>query len=264
MKNLLYKFIAVMIVWTLTQACSQENISPREISDPATRMTAVNKKINNAFTVNVRPWNLEFAYGEITFDGAELGKTLTVDWGDGTVETYTFNRGFLGKPEIRMEHYYTIIQEFVIVFSGDLDNVIGVNDPFNSLETLSINFDKLTRLERVHMPYNSFEIVDVSKNHRLKHFYGPSSTLTMAVILPKTHELSFVSSGSPNLPTEIVSDMIASVYKNAVAKKIYNGQFELASMMVEDPIFPGPPTEQDIAKLAELRDLYGWTIFPNP
>ncbi|HYC86552.1 MAG TPA: hypothetical protein VEB86_15070, partial [Chryseosolibacter sp.] len=106
--------------------------------------------------------------------------------------------------------------------------------------------------------------LDVSKNRRLRRLYGPSSTLTKSIILPNTHELNFIASGSPNLPTEVVSAMISSVYKNAVRKKIYNGDFELASILAEDPAFPGPPTAEDMAKLIELRDVYGWRIFPNP
>jgi hypothetical protein len=55
-----------------------------------------------------------------------------------------------------------------------------------------------------------------------------------------------------------------NIYNNTVSENIRNGEFDLASLMVEDPTFSGPPAGADMAKLRTLRDEYGWTIYPNP
>jgi hypothetical protein len=44
----------------------------------------------------------------------------------------------------------------------------------------------------------------------------------------------------------------------------YNGHFALASIMEEFPELEGPPSPASVEMLIELRDQYGWTIFPNP
>ena len=266
MRNIILKLSAVVLLGLLAQACAEEEIVPRDTTTTDAVATAENGRVNvrNSFYSVVRTWSLEFPYAEISLEGKEVGKTLTVNWGDGTVEQHTFTEGYAGKAALYLEHYYTSVGDFTVSMTGDLDNIITVSNPFTSLDVLSMNFDKLSNLENIDMPYNSLEILDLSKNRRLKSVYGPSSTLAKSVILPNTHSISFMSSGSPNLSTEVVSAMIASIYKNAVNKKIYNGHFSLASGMEENPTFPGPPTAEDMAKLIELRDVYGWTIFPNP
>jgi hypothetical protein len=268
MRNIFLKPSAILLISLLAQACMEHELRP-SITDASgsaaiTKSQSVKQNVKNSFSAVVRTWSLEFPYAEITLEGAEIGKTITINWGDGTIETHTFTEGYGGRSQIYMEHYYSSVDEFTITMTGDLSNVVSVISPLTTVEMISINFDKLTNLVEVHMPYNSLETLDLSKNRHLQRVYAPSSTLTRNIILPKTHEISFMASGSPNLPTKVVSAMIESIYRNAVTKGIYNGRFELASGMVEDPTFPGPPTEEDMEKLIALRDVYGWTIFPNP
>ena len=266
MRYLNFNTLAMALCCLLALSCSEPEVAPStEMSDASIRSSETKRpNLQTSFWATVRPYSMDFPYAELTFEGFETGKTLTINWGDGTTETYTFGEGYNGRSQVWMEHYYASMETFTISVTGDLSNIVSIISPLTSIETLTMNFDKLTRIEEVDMPYNSIHTLDLSKNRKLKRLSGPSSTLVRNVILPNTHELEYVSSGSPNLSTDVVSKMIASVYKNAVTKKIYNGFFGLDTEMSPEPAFPGPPTADDMAKLIELRDVYGWTIFPNP
>ena len=266
MRYINLKSCTMALLCFITFSCSDVEIAPSEKSSDASIAAEKIKAphLQNSFWASVRPYSMDFPYAELTFEGFETGKTLTINWGDGTIETYTFNEGYNGRSIVWMEHNFGSLDTFTISVTGDLSNVVSIISPLTTVETFEMNFEKLTRIENVDMPYNSIHTLDLSKNRRLKTLSGPSSILVKNIILPNTHHLEYLSSGSPNLSTEVVSDMIASVYKNAVTKKIHNGFFGLDTEMSPEPAFPGPPTEEDMAKLIELRDAYGWTIFPNP
>lgn len=271
MRSNILKLSAVVIVCLLAQGCMEDevvpSVAPQQNTESAISSRADGRvKLQNAFWATVRPYTMEYPIAEILLYGREVGKKITVNWGDGTVAEYTFQQtdGYNGMSALWVTHSYATMSDFTISITGDLSNIVIVDSPLTTVEIFEINFDRLTNLEELSVGYNSIHTLNVSKNSRLKRLTAPASTLTQNVILPKHHQLEYVSSGSPNLSTAVVSAMIESVYRNAKTKRIYNGFFGLDTEMSEFPEFPGPPTAADMAKLVELRDVYGWTIFPNP
>jgi hypothetical protein len=189
---------------------------------------------------------------------------VRVDWGDGTVEEFVFEPNgteFHANPE----HYYTLSKDYYISVTGDLDHIIGLMNPFTSDDRLyNLNFNHLSELQRVHMPYNAIKVLDLAENFKLRNVYAPDTYILEDIILPSSHDIAFIAATSPSFTTERIGRIINNIYNNVVDKNIRNGEFYLASLMMEDPTFSGPPTEADMAKVRALRDDYGWTIYPNP
>ncbi len=67
------------------------------------------------------------------------------------------------------------------------------------------------------------------------------------------------------MTTTEVDAVINNVYANAVEKGIMNGHFNIAADWAGEGEFDliGPPSAEEYAKLEELRDSYGWTIYPE-
>jgi hypothetical protein len=191
--------------------------------------------------------------------GADEAADITVDFGNGAVQDYFIPAG--SKIEVLLE--MATGSSYIIQVSGEIDKITSF-EPYWDSDMNKIDFTNLINLQEIfNGPYGSIEIptVDLTNNHKLEvASIGGSRVDTL--LLPTDHFLrDFAISGSPHLSGAEIDDLIDNIYSNTVDRNITNGTFYNISLTGE---MQGPLSEESLAKLRTLRDVYGWVIFPDP
>ena len=183
------------------------------------------------------------------------GSGLTVDWGDGVIE-----QGVAGS------HLYAPNKRYVIHITGDLASVTGLGGVYNDANFHEIDFTKLTNLQNL-----DFTIVltpkrvDLSMCTSLHNLTFFECRGTEELILPRSPNLYYVSVSGSQLNSEAINSVIERVYSNAREFEMIGGEFRFIrnTFGTDDmTILAGPPDEDALQKLRELRDVYGWMIEP--
>ena len=258
--------IAALIV-LMTAGCSDEGLldkhqaTANEPTDESREDPNARKSGRNAFTfvgtshtiVTSSPVQYEFL--------SEASATITVDWGDGITETHTSQPQF-EYYSMTISHFHPENKEYVITITGDLDEIIAVeNESYDNFRATEINFDKLRNLRFLETGFQALEVLDLSKNRKLERVSYYNNHLTQDIILPNNHNiLQFDLTASTGLSSADLSSLIDNLYKNAVRHNTMNGFIGITEGYVEDPPILGPPSAEALEKLRILRDDYGWLI----
>ena len=180
--------------------------------------------------------------------------TLTVDWGDGTVETISFSATELDPHTFRMMAHDYATNPYPIVITGDLDKIVEYhNDYYTYFSILEdINTRHLPALTNLFFSDCTLKKLDLSKNTQLR-FIGIGNSIDH-LKLPKEHYIHHAAVGHlMQAKTNGTDALIANIYENAVARAITDGYFNAVGM---EP----PPSAESLEKLMLLENLYRWNV----
>lgn len=257
MKTILKFFAAGILI--IAASCAEENIEPLPTHDIRTR---ANGYWDQFLSIHLST-NFE---EEITFYMYGTGGEMTVDWGDGSRETF-----FVDDNYTSFHHAYNPEeggQDFAIRVSGDLSTIIGFDFFYSSLYVNEMHFGGLTNLRYLSMGMlaEGPPVINLSKNKSIESVILPAIQRLENLILPASNKIRAIDiSGTNVLPTSVVDRVIARVH-DSVVKSPRDGFFILPVSWAHeegDLSMVGPPSSYSLNKLRKLRKKYGWNITPN-
>jgi hypothetical protein len=196
----------------------------------------------------------DYAYEFRLNDGV---KDLFIDWGDGVVEPITLS--IFGS----LEHFYDDghLLHFVSVY-GDLNSITSVESYYGYGATTEISLVNLPNLQ-------VFAAAETQSPVYVDFRHNP---LIEVISLPYSDVRSFdLPDGARLRIVDVVANTGTSAASlNAAIRAAYLGQLErgyTGSLYLS--VIPGggggfvtPVTEESLAMVRELRDWYGWTVWP--
>jgi hypothetical protein len=282
MRKVISKLLLLPFAFTMFY-CANEPIAPREPgenladskSDERTS-SSMRAYSRNLFVIEVsarkygpsEPLPAPFEMWLAGTDG-----TISINWGDGAIETATLTPGDFGGGSA-LTHQYSHEQNYVIKISGDIKNIfrydisnqeIGLNNihlsGLSGLRFLGINFTK-SAPEVINLFHNRLiEDVDLIDIGNVSGIVQPD----IDVIIPATNNINHIRLFGTNLTTQSVDQVIDRIYKSVV-KSPRPGTFGLSLSWAQpddSDDMVGPPSGYSIDKLRILRDSYGWTLNPD-
>jgi hypothetical protein len=192
------------------------------------------------------------------------GSTLTVDWGDGTSESFAFTSA----SSHDFTKLYPVAGEYFVTVTGDIDQITDFYSFYGHGMMNGINFEQLTALVEVRLGLTTGpSVIDLSHNLNIQDVRLPGVPELTDLILPVDHQIHFIDISGPNSLTSAKVDyVINSVYTNAVSHSITNGNISVAGSWweaPEEPLFIGPPSTAALEQLVKLRDIYFWAVAPT-
>jgi hypothetical protein len=185
-------------------------------------------------------------------------KDLFIDWGDGVVEPITLS--IFGS----LEHFYDDghLLHFVSVY-GDLKSITEVESYYGYGATTEISLVNLPNLQR-------FAAAETQSPVYVDFRHNP---MIEVISLPYSDVRSFdLPDGARLRIVDVVANTgMSEASLNAAIRAAYLGQLErgyTGSLYLS--VIPGggggfvaPVTEESLAMVLELRDWYGWTVWPS-
>ena len=189
---------------------------------------------------------------------------IIIAWGDGEVTPLTITASYqdVGHTYTYRGQYF----DYIMRITGDLNKITFFSSYYGNAQFTTIDIKALTKLEEISIGLTPApSVIDLSHNHKLVKISLIDLEDVQSIILPGTHNLSWVDLFGLDLTTADVDGVIDNIYKNTVSKKITNGTFGLAVDDGDENVqnaMMGPPSASSLRKLRELQDSYGWTIHP--
>jgi hypothetical protein len=221
--------------------------------------------------LNGQPWKIElvpsvftlvprYTHFEITLEGKP--GTLSVDWGDGSTDTYT-----LSPTGVRLEHNYGSLGTYLVAITGDLEKIEYLyNTDFISAMN-AIGLQSLSGLRKIRNGFTECPaIIDLSHNYKLESVVMPVALQLQKIILPENSIIRYLDVNGPNQMTAAAVDqLIDQVYAGVEANNTTNGTIYLyKTQNVPDDGMLGPPSPDRMEKLIGLKHAYGWNVEPVP
>jgi hypothetical protein len=173
--------------------------------------------------------------------------SITVDWGDGSVETTNFGGG----NELELQLYHAYDEEMrtaSVTLGGDLDKVVmfvGTNCRYHNLEVLP-NLEEFRDFRSDLDPIDVDEL-DLSQNFKLKYVSLDEGGYDLKLGDEKTDLKQFWFRGQYNH-----AQIIPELERHITSNNIHDGIIEF---------FHGPtPSDENLDILRNLSDSYGWYI----
>jgi hypothetical protein len=245
-------FFVALVLLSL-QACVETEIRPQpeqqSLVPDASRDNAQGRKQSPALEVVIDVIDDEYPF---SFGLTGTG-TVTIDWEDGVVETYT-----LPGEDVHFEvsHAYPIGSAYSPTISGDLHTISGINGFAENGGIVAINgLEHLTGLKDFVPGWFYNAPLDLRKNRNLEVLNLYVDDLPEWVKLPTRHRIHnfILFMGDRYLTTAQADEVISSLYRNAVAQNIRGGNIEISNTE--------RPSESSFRKMRILRDVYGWYVF---
>lgn len=199
-----------------------------------------------------------------------LGGGVLVDWGDGSSEGYSINMEEFGYETVELSHTYANPGNHLITITGDLEMITSLFPGYyREGRIAAINVQGLTELKAIginDVPPGP-KVIDLSNNIKLQYVSVAvlSSNPLENLILPIENYIREISiMGCNHLVTSRVDDVISKIYLSVAQHNEMNGYFGLGEDGSQESLMVGPPSPASITKLRELRDVYHWTILPDP
>jgi hypothetical protein len=188
--------------------------------------------------------------------------TVSVDWGDGSIQSFT-----LSSEHTSFYHQYAGTQDYTINISGDIKMVKTFDMSYEGVKFNQFHFGGMVNLEDLN--FNLFQygpsVINVSQNKALKSINMVGIQGMQDLVLASTNVITHLDlAGENSLPTSVVDRVIARIH-DSVVNNPRAGFFNLSKSWVQsedDYSLIGPPSGYSINKLRKLKDMYGWTISP--
>jgi hypothetical protein len=236
--------------FTLSDWASTYRNKPFKVSlSPAFTMTA------NVGSIAEYPFSFQIGGTDVT---------LSVDWGDGTVETHEINETW----GTEVAHNYAAEGFYPITITGDLDRITYFYSFYGGSEFNDVHFDHLVNLIEIRYGLTRGPaVVDLSRNINLESAMLPGLMSMSTLILPESHKLIFLEIDGANLlDAADVDGVIDNIYNNVVNGNIRDGLLGIRASWAQDEndyTMLGPPSEASMTKLDELKNSFGWNIHPS-
>jgi hypothetical protein len=264
MKNT-FNLLVLIVAACFLYSCSEEPVAPSEHYDePNISMQAYS---NREFVIELKTLQ---SHPSDTVPGAfemHIGGTgvISVDWGDGTIEQYSLQEEF----STQLEHQYPRIDDYTIRITGDIKQITRYSLAYQHVALDDIHLRGLPRLRDFTMVLLSEgpSTLNFSNNRLIESLNIAGLSDLSHVILPQVNKIRSIDiSGEDMLSTQAVDKIINRVYHSVVANP-RPGIFTLSESWAQEEgssAMVGPPSPGAKNKLRKLRDVYGWTITPNP
>lgn len=189
---------------------------------------------------------------------------LSINWGDGEVETLTINDP-LGQE---ITHDYASAGAYPITITGELDKIVHFYSFYGGSVFSDIQFRHLTNLKELLYGLTACpSTIDLSENTNLETAMLPGLRDLQTLILPETNSLKFLEvDGDNQLNTEDVDAIINNIYTNASSANRREGVLGLRASWAQaedDMSMIGPPSAESLILLESLRNDYGWIVHPS-
>jgi hypothetical protein len=211
-----------------------------------------------SFRTWIESYNHELKGFSFSFTiGGLTGKSLIIDWGDGTEKQIVSLGG-------EIIHIYNSNEPQFVSVSGDLTAITDLYFYYGFGPVSEISLMHLPNLKDFRMGFQRGPTeIDFSKNSKLETI----DVLTSIERLDITHNpiIKNLAIG-PRLSTESIDRVIESLYSNVQTNSIYGGVLYFPKYNEETGIeeMVGPPSSASIGKLQYLETYYGWNIYPSP
>lgn len=254
--NLLLLVLAVMVV-----RCTDEHVEPTTLTEEL--VTSANLYEDQFFTIGITTLKNhpeEPLPEQVEFYLQGNGGRISINWGDGTIEKLT-----IGSSIVTLNHQYKAAKNYTINMSGDIKTITSFRMNYLGTRINKIHFGGLVNLKEAEMgllPY-TMDVINLSRNRALETVRVVGLQSMDDVLLPSNNKLVNVDiSGENEMTTAAVDRVIARVH-DSVINNPRKGSFVLGSLWGETNEMIGPPSSYSINKLKKLRDVYGWTIYPE-
>ena len=195
--------------------------------------------------------------GLVTFQLlAPEGSHLTIHWGDGSIEDAGSGDYF--------HHEYTGSGPYFAYVTGDIDLLYYLQFYYGDGALNKLSIIHLTDLTTFSMGYAipTPIHIDFSKNTKLTSLECTGCMLTSLDISKNTWMNHLTLFATNSLSGAAIDKVITDLHHNAVMNSIYEGYIDLSTNYESEDLV-GPPSAESLDKLRELRDLYGWVIYPT-
>jgi hypothetical protein len=260
MKNTL-NLLLLAVFCVMVAQCSDERVEPIMLEDDL--MTSATLYEDQFFTLAITTIITDPSEPlpeQVTFDLEGTGGKISLNWGDGTIEKL-----IVGTSMVTLEHHYTRVKNYTIKMSGDIKTITSFRVNYLSTKIHDIHFGGLVNLKEVGMNLLGEvpSVINLSRNRSIENVSLSGLPSLKDVLLPTANNLSYVDITGENLLTTAAVDRIIARVHDAVVNKPRAGRFVLGVGWAEDSEKVGPPSSYSINKLRKLRDVYGWTIYPD-
>lgn len=195
---------------------------------------------------------------------ATWGKQLTIDWGDGTVETFTV-------PSVQsyfeVAHSYSAISEYHITITGDLDHISSFYAYYGMAPFQQINFTHLTGMTDLRMGLTrSPKVIDLTHNTNLTYVDLSNCSDLEMLHLPPHHQIANLSIDGPNnINSETIDAIIEALLSSVEENGTQDGYLGLRLLWHQfNHDMVGPPSANGMDKLLKLKNDYNWSVYPDP
>ncbi len=180
---------------------------------------------------------------------------LTVDWGDGTIQT---GPGEFGS----YEHDYADTVPHNVVITGALEQITYYYSYYGDGALDSLNVVHLVNLEEMRIGLGlGPAVIDLTNNPKIKHVDVTGLRELHQLLLPSDHHIRHLAISGPNgMSITHINELIDDIYEKAVLYNITEGRFEATDLWYQPTGPLGPPSPDRIAKLEDLRDNYLWSL----
>jgi hypothetical protein len=257
MKNFLKVLLIAAIISTFSGCSNDELIEPATVTEDL--RTSANLYQDQFLTFNVTATEMGTS---LTFFLTGNGGSVSVNWGDGTIEKkYVTGR-------IRLEHEYDRMKNYAVNVSGDIKTITELDLNYADMVFNNIHFGGLTNLKVLNFNLLAAgpKTVNLSRNKMLEHITLLGVERMEDVILSTTNVISSLDiSGDNNLSAAVVDRIVARIH-DSVVNSPRAGSITLRRTWYQeegDNSMVGPPSSYTINKLKKLRDVYGWSVYPE-
>ena len=196
--------------------------------------------------------------------GGPEGTNITVDWGDGTTESFG-----LVPDQTNLTHLYAGTGNYAITITGDIGRISSFYSFYGLAMIDEAGFQHLTDLAEIRFGLTrSPEVLDLSGNGKLEFALLTGMQNLEALRLPENHRLRGLFMEGPNrISTAALDAVIDNLHRNAVAHNTRGGDLGIAASWAQeegDESLLGPPSAATMEKIRALKQQYGWSVSPDP
>jgi hypothetical protein len=179
--------------------------------------------------------------------------SVTVDWGDGTIEKIDFTVEEGSTSNHLLQHDYAE-NPYPVVVKGDLNKIVEFGlDPYVYSSAISyVNTDNLPELANFYISESTLLLLDLHKNTKLQSLEIPYNEIGQ-VKLPAEHAISHIAVTDLKLLNKKgIEAIVKNIHTNAVAKNIKEGTFLINMVKIS------AKAEQN---LQHLESVLTWNVY---
>lgn len=189
--------------------------------------------------------------------------TLHVSWGDGTSENVDPGSSYYN---YELEHTYPAQGNYSVVISGDVEPIHYFYSFYGQGMIDEIDLSALVNLTEIRFGLTRGpHVLDLSNNHKLVNLLLSGQDNMEQLILPQNNVIEWLDiAGNTSLSTAELDNIVNAIHASVVLTGRTNGALGIATNWYDSgDLALLPFSAAAILKLQELRDSYGWQLYPE-